>query len=127
MRRLLFIVISILFLTACSAMVSTETLVKQNKWYEVGLRDGERGLTSRSMSELNVLAKNNGLFAPNVVKYETGYKIGIDRFCNLDNAYDIGLSGMNYNGVCANQPDGLQFSMDWQRGFSDFQSSGNSY
>ncbi len=108
-------------------MVSTETLVKQNKWYEVGLRDGERGLTSRSMSELNVLAKNNGLFAPNVVKYETGYKIGIDRFCNLDNAYDIGLSGMNYNGVCANQPDGLQFSMDWQRGFSDFQSSGNSY
>lgn len=127
MRRLLFIVISILFLTACSAMVSTETLVKQNKWYEVGLRDGERGLTSRSMSELNALAKNNGLFAPNVVKYETGYKIGIDRFCNLDNAYDIGLSGMNYNGVCANQPDGLQFSMDWQRGFSDFQSSGNSY
>lgn len=127
MTRVIFVVSSLIFLSACSSMVSTSSLIKQGKWYAVGLRDGERGLDSRTMRELNTLAQENGTQTADVVLYEDGYQTGIDRYCDVNNAYDIGLSGMTYHGVCGNQENGLKFLMDWKRGFADYQSADKTF
>lgn len=116
-----------LTMVGCAAMENTESLVQKGDWLAVGEQDGLRGIPSRSVSDLNALAQRAGVEYVGVNDYETGYADGVDRYCHLGNAYDIGLSGMQYLGVCSNKPDGLRFQMEWQRGFEDFQSADQTF
>lgn len=116
-----------LMVVGCASVGDAESLVKKGDWQAVGEQDGLRGIPSRSMSDLNELAQRAGGQNVDVSDYESGYAEGVDRYCSLDNAYDIGLSGMQYLGVCANRPDGLRFQMQWQRGFEDFQSADQTF
>ncbi|WP_407331274.1 DUF2799 domain-containing protein [Enterovibrio sp. 27052020O] len=116
-----------LLLVGCVNIEATESLVQKGDWQAVGERDGVRGLPSRSMSDLDELASKAGVQHVDVGDYEAGYNEGIDRYCDVNNAYDIGLSGMQYLGVCANQEDGMRFQMQWRRGFEDFQSADQTF
>lgn len=127
MIRLILTLIVMFSLSACGSFQGNLALVKKGDWQAVGQRDGERGLPSRSLSELQSLAKKAGVQQADISDYESGYQAGLERYCNVGNAYDIGLSGMQYNGVCNNQDDGLQFQMEWQRGFNDFQIGGGGF
>ncbi|MDD1782996.1 DUF2799 domain-containing protein [Enterovibrio sp. ZSDZ35] len=121
----------VLFLAAlmvgCAGIEDTTNLVQQGDWTAVGERDGVRGLPSRSMSDLQALAAKAGVDAVNVAEYEQGYNEGVDRYCDVNNAYEIGLSGMQYLGVCANMENGVRFELEWQRGFEDFQSADQTF
>ena len=116
-----------LMVVGCASVGDVESLAKKGDWLAVGEQDGLRGIPSRSMSDLNDLAQRVGVKNVDVSDYESGYEEGVDRYCSLNNAYDIGLSGMQYLGVCANKPDGLRFQMQWQRGFEEFQSADQTF
>ncbi len=116
-----------LFIVGCVSVDSIDSLIKKGNWVVVGERDGVRGLPSRSLTELDVLANAVGVEKVDIVSYENGYNSGIEKFCDVGNAYSIGLSGMQYFGVCSYKSDGLRFRMEWQRGFDHFQAGDRSF
>lgn len=118
------VLLSCWLLAACGANYQTEKLAKQGDWFAIGLSDGEKGLPSRNIGDLTRLAdlaKDNNFV--DFAAYDEGYNQGIARFCVVGNAYSIGLAGMPYHGVCSNLPEGLQFNLEWQRGYQAFQNS----
>jgi hypothetical protein len=100
-------------LTACAS--SPEQLAKQGDWYQIGYQDGVSGHTQRSYKELTSLG------AVKQADYELGYTEGVSEYCNPDFAYQIGLSGQYYEGVCEGTEGAQKFRMEWQRGWSEHQ------
>ncbi|MEF1255575.1 MULTISPECIES: DUF2799 domain-containing protein [unclassified Vibrio] len=112
MRKIIVVAIMTV-LTACVS--SPEQLAKQGDWYQIGFQDGVSGHTQRSYKELTSLG------AVKQADYETGYSEGIGQYCNPDFAYQIGLSGQYYEGVCEGTESAQKFRMEWQRGWNEYQ------
>ncbi|NLS12231.1 DUF2799 domain-containing protein [Vibrio sp. SM6] len=108
----IWLCLSIGLLWGCSN--TTEQLVRDGDWYQVGYRDGISGKLSRPWGELQQLG------AVRQSDYDEGYLEGLDEYCNPDFAYQIGLSGQEYFGACAGTPQGQRFRLEWQRGHQDF-------
>lgn len=105
-----------LWLSACvtSPQQQTAQLAQAGEWQQIGYQDGVKGQESRSMSQLTQLG------TVNFSQYEQGYQAGIEAYCNPDLAYQIGLSGQDYLGVCNGLPEGKKFRLQWQRGWNDY-------
>ncbi|SJN53842.1 lipoprotein [Vibrio ruber DSM 16370] len=103
-----------LLLLGCSA--SEQSLATQGDWYQIGYRDGIAGHQQRSYQALHKLG------AVQLADYDEGYDDGVTQYCNPDFAYQIGLSGQYYDGVCAGTPAGNRFRMEWQRGWDQYTS-----
>lgn len=101
-------------LSVSGCATSDNDLAAQGDWQAIGYKDGIKGVTSRTVSNLNDLGS-----APIVSDYEQGYSKGIAEYCNPDFAYQIGLSGQYYEGVCEGMQDAQQFRMEWQRGWDE--------
>lgn len=108
----IMLLVSAMFLFGCSS--SVEELVRSGDWYQVGYHDGVTGHSSRSIKELNALGQANS------GDYDRGYLQGVNEYCNPNFAYQIGLSGNYYEGVCESLPDGQKFRMEWQRGWNEY-------
>lgn len=115
------------FMLGCVGVNDTNALIKKGDWKAVGESDGMRGLPARSVSDLDSLALKAEVTSVDLFSYEAGYNSGIERYCDVGNAYDIGLSGMQYMGVCAYRTDGLRFQMQWQRGYDYFRAGDSSF
>ncbi|KJR31990.1 hypothetical protein BOO91_06140 [Vibrio navarrensis] len=100
-------------LVGCAS--STEELAKAGEWYQVGYQDGVNGRTQRSFKALAALGEVNKS------DYDQGYLQGVDEYCNADFAYQIGLSGSYYEGVCEGTEQAQRFRMEWQRGWNEYQ------
>ncbi len=109
-----FIALSVLsaILVGCSA--SVQQLADDNDWYQIGYRDGIKGSTSRSYDALKQYGDAN------IVDYDQGYMEGVSEYCNPDFAYQIGLSGSYFEGVCEGTEDAQRFRMEWQRGWNEY-------
>lgn len=107
---------AMVLLSACVASPQQRTaqLAKAGEWHQIGYQDGIKGQESRSMANLNQLG------TVNFSQYEQGYQAGIEEYCNPDLAYQIGLSGQDYLGVCNGMPQGKKFRLQWQRGWNDY-------
>lgn len=105
------VALGILLLAGC--VTSVEELAQEGDWYQIGYQDGVTGHTQRSLKDLASLggAKQSD--------YDQGYLEGVEEFCNPDFAYQIGLSGQYYEGVCEGTENGQKFRMEWQRGWSE--------
>ncbi|WP_434358840.1 DUF2799 domain-containing protein [Parasalinivibrio latis] len=114
-------------LAGCAAGVSTEHYVQDQNWQGLGKQDGLRGLPSRSAEDLAKVASEYGNGQFQFLDYEQGYLEGVDEYCIPSHAYQIGLEGIQYHGVCDSRPDGQQFRMEWQRGFNNYNPAGNGY
>lgn len=101
----------VMLLAACSS--SPEQLAQKGDWYQIGYQDGVSGHTQRSIKDLTRLG------GVKQSDYDQGYLEGVTVFCNPDFAYQIGLSGQYYEGVCEGTDDAQQFRMEWQRGWSE--------
>lgn len=110
MKNLLLLAFTLL-VTACTA--SVEQLAQQGEWRALGYADGIKGHHSRSFSELQKLGQANQS------DYDIGYLEGVNEYCNPDFAYQIGLSGQYYEGVCEGMDDAQRFRMEWQRGWEE--------
>ncbi|KJY83712.1 lipoprotein [Vibrio galatheae] len=103
----------VLLLAACSS--SPEKLAQKGNWRQIGYQDGITGHTQRSYKELASLGDVKH------ADYEQGYLEGVDEYCNPDFAYQIGLSGQYYEGVCEGTETAQKFRMEWQRGWNEYQ------
>ncbi|SON50527.1 DUF2799 domain-containing protein [Vibrio tapetis] len=93
--------------------VSSEAdLAKSGDWYEIGYSDGIKGRTQRSYQMLSDLGQVQ------LSDYDEGYLAGVDLYCDPDHAFQIGVSGTYYEGVCEGREDAQKFRMEWQRGWS---------
>lgn len=101
-----------LFIVACSS--SENELAQQGDWHEIGFSDGIKGHHPRSFSSLQELGQANQS------EYDQGYIEGVTDYCNPDFAYQIGLSGQYYEGVCEGTEEAQRFRMEWQRGWNEF-------
>ncbi|OBT07291.1 hypothetical protein A9264_07565 [Vibrio sp. UCD-FRSSP16_10] len=108
-KLVLLLVVPLLF--ACAS--GDEALVAKGDWKGIGYADGMKGKTQRSYATLNELG------SANMGAYEEGYSQGVKEYCNPNFAYQIGLSGQYYNGVCEGSEDALKFRMEWQRGWNE--------
>lgn len=99
-------------LAGCSANI--QDLAAEGNWKEIGFRDGIKGNTQRSYSEMTELG------AVDQASYTEGYHLGVTEYCNPNHAYQIGLSGQMYEGVCSGTKDAQRFRMEWQRGWDEF-------
>ncbi|ODS12269.1 DUF2799 domain-containing protein [Vibrio scophthalmi] len=114
MRKLMAVAL-LTILAGCAS--SVEQLAKAGDWYQVGYQDGVSGNTERSFSDLAKLGEANQ------ADYNQGYLTGVEEYCNPNFAYQIGLSGQYYEGVCEGTEDAQEFRMEWQRGWNDQQNS----
>ncbi|MDR9831134.1 DUF2799 domain-containing protein [Vibrio sp. FNV 38] len=102
----------VMLVAGCAS--STQDLITKGDWYQVGYQEGVRGNTSRSISNLSQYSNAEP------AEYDKGYLIGVKEYCNPNFAYQIGLSGQYYEGVCEGLDDGQKFRMEWQRGWSEY-------
>ena len=108
-------VILLVGLTGCSS--SVEEMAQAGDWYQIGYQDGVTGNHARSMRELTKMGNVNS------ADYDQGYLTGVNEFCNPDVAYQVGLSGQYYDGVCEGTEEAQRFRMEWQRGWDAGRSS----
>ncbi len=104
---------AVLVLSGCASGVTSQN---QN-WQKVGYQDGARGFAARSYTQLGHIS------AAQQSEYDEGYNEGVRHYCNPTFAYQIGLSGQDYLGVCDGMKQGQKFRMEWQRGWNAYQSS----
>lgn len=98
-------------LAACAN--TAEDYAKAGDWEAVGYSDGVRGKQHRTAGDFKDYSNVN------VNDYAQGYLKGVEEYCNPNHAYQIGLSGNYYEGVCEGTPDAQKFRMEWQRGWND--------
>lgn len=108
---------SALLLTACAN--TAEDYVQAGDWASLGYSDGIKGKQNRTGSQLSKLGNVN------VNDYAEGYLKGNKEYCNPKYAYQIGVSGHYYEGVCEGTPDSQKFRMEWQRGWNDSKLDGS--
>ncbi|WP_428771216.1 DUF2799 domain-containing protein [Vibrio sp.] len=99
-------------LSGCSA--TPQQMAQQGDWYQIGYQDGVSGHTRRSYSKLAELGDVDQ------ADYDQGYTKGVSEYCNPDFAYQMGLSGMHYEGVCEGTEQAQKFRMEWQRGWNQY-------
>ncbi len=96
-------------LVGCSSDLYTEN----SDWSNVGYHDAIKGQPARMPADFT------GVSQGSQAKYEEGYLKGLKEYCNPNAAYQIGLSGQDYQGVCSGMPEEQKFRMEWQRGRND--------
>ncbi|WP_282177961.1 DUF2799 domain-containing protein [Vibrio nereis] len=106
--------VSLLALSLAACVATTEQLAEQGDWYQIGYQDGLSGHTQRSFNNLASLG------SANQAEYEQGYLVGVEEYCNADFAYQMGLSGQYYEGVCEGTAQAQKFRMEWQRGWNEY-------
>jgi hypothetical protein len=115
MARWLGLLVVMVLLGGCTA--GMQDLANSGDWYEIGYRDGVKGQPARSYKALNELGTVDRS------QYDEGYLEGVSEYCNPDFAYQIGMSGQLYEGVCEGTKDAQRFRMEWQRGWNDANSN----
>lgn len=115
MEKHLRLLALLFLLTGCTA--GMEDLIANGDWYEIGYRDGIKGQQARSYRVLSKLGTVDRS------QYDEGYLQGVSEYCNPNVAYQIGLSGQLYEGVCEGTEQAQKFRMEWQRGWNDANSN----
>ncbi|MDA9557513.1 DUF2799 domain-containing protein [Vibrio sp.] len=110
-----YIVLTLVLLGLSGCSQSLEKMAQDGDWYEIGYQDGVRGRTERSFKELDKLGNAD------VSSYSKGYGEGMTEYCNPNAAYQIGLSGQQYEGICEGTPDAQRFRMEWERGWTEYE------
>jgi len=100
-RRELLAVAGFALLSGCATMDKTECLTAD--WYAVGLRDGQAGETVARLTKHRESCSEYGI-QPREQLYRDGRAAGLRDYCRTDNAFDTGLKGHRYQGVC---PSGM--------------------
>jgi hypothetical protein len=93
-----------LFLASCETLSREECLY--GSWYELGVKDGRMG------KPLDLLGRHQHACAEYGVKinnneYQAGRSQGLVGYCQLSNAFNTGLQGDRYQGVCPPEIDGV--------------------
>ncbi|HEX5788919.1 MAG TPA: DUF2799 domain-containing protein [Woeseiaceae bacterium] len=86
-----------LALSACSSMGPEECAATD--WAAVGYEDGSRGLPTDHFAGHRKACAKHGITA-DFTDYKAGRDEGLAEFCQPSRAYNLGVSGGRYHGVC---------------------------
>lgn len=103
MRHLLGI-LSFIVLSGCATLSQEECV--RGDWFGLGVNDGRTGETMTRLDAHQKACMEYGI-AVNSETYFAGREQGLRDYCQLDNAFRIGLSGQPYHHVCPPSIDGL--------------------
>ena len=98
-KNILILSFVALLVTSCSTLSKNEC--KTANWNTIGYEDGTNGYQASRIGEHRSACADYGI-RPNLNAYTEGRKKGLQQFCIPSTAYNKGLHGYRYNGVCAN-------------------------
>ena len=86
-----------LLLTGCAYM-SPEECTRAD-WFALGYDDGAKGRNQERL-QWRIEACTEANIAADTRRYTQGYNQGLQKYCQLDNAFTLGAKGSHYAGVC---------------------------
>lgn len=95
--KLIYIIPILIVLPSCATLNQSECL--NTDWKALGLKDGENGRTSNYVQKHRKACIKHGII-PNSNHYQTGNKIGIEKYCAGIKGFWLGESGQDYKDVC---------------------------
>ncbi len=98
--------LGVLWLSGCSTL--SEQDCRQGNWFQIGIRDGRFGEPT-SVLEAHQTACNKYAVNIDTNAYLAGREQGLQSYCELENAFRLGLNGSRYKGTCPRNVD-LLFS-----------------
>lgn len=87
----------IIVVSSCSTLSKDEC--KTANWRTIGYGDGAKGYKASRISQHRSACAEYGV-SPNLNAYNTGRSEGLGHYCVPSTAYNKGLYGYSYNGVC---------------------------
>lgn len=91
------VLLSVLLLSGCATLNKSECL--NADWRTIGLEDGSRGHPVTRIGEHRKACAEHGV-QPDLAAYRVGHQEGVRLFCVPRRAYELGVQGRNYQGVC---------------------------
>lgn len=113
-KRLAIFVLS-LSLFSCAVPYVKENVTKGN-WEALGVLDAEKGQVKKSPEYLKKLLDEYNSVTVDYHAYEKAYNLGLDTYCELENAFLLGLAEQPYIGVCRKYPNAIEFYERWNAG-----------
>lgn len=103
MKFLKFVVTGLIIVnTGCASLSREECLY--GDWFGLGIKDGRAGEeASRFISHQD--ACRQYAVSPDKQQYLAGREQGLQQYCQLDNAIELGLHGVRYQSVCPPEID----------------------
>jgi hypothetical protein len=95
--RPLLLLAAFAMLPGCATMDEGEC--RTADWYETGRRDGVNGEPASRLHEHTKACAEYGI-RPQERRYYDGRTQGLMEYCRFDNAFQTGLKGQRYQGVC---------------------------
>ena len=87
----------IVLLSGCSTLSEKEC--RTADWHQLGVSDGRQGKQTSLLNEHKESCTKYGI-NPNEERYLAGREVGLRQYCQLDNAFHIGMNGEEYSNVC---------------------------
>ncbi|WP_028864081.1 DUF2799 domain-containing protein [Psychromonas aquimarina] len=104
-----------LLLTSCSANYDNSG---SPNWFKTGERSAVSGELLVSAVNLAKEMKLDAVTASDYEEYLQGYQQGLDKFCDVNNAFLMGAKGHRYHGQCEGRRNEPQFKYEWARGLA---------
>jgi len=89
--------VAVLGLSGCATMSADECVTSD--WTAIGFEDGSRGYTADRLGSHRKACAKHGV-TPNFAAYQSGHAQGVEAFCQPGRAFNYGVNGGNYNGIC---------------------------
>ena len=104
--RGLILLSGMLILAGCATLDKEQCM--RGDWRELGVKDGVSGEPAARIEEHRKACAEHGI-RPDERLYMAGRAEGLREYCRIDNAFQSGLKGKQYKGVCPADVD-LRFS-----------------
>ncbi len=96
------ILAGMLILVGCATLNQEECM--KGDWRQLGVKDGVNGETASRIEEHRKACAEHGI-RPDERMYMAGHAEGLREYCRIDNAFQSGLKGKQYKGVCSGDID----------------------
>ena len=113
----LFAGLVVITLAGCSSIASQRDLAQTNQWMQIGKMDGSTGYHMKSEPEL---ARLGNVTSDAIALYQTGYRNGIEDYCEPKKAKMRGLNGKPYKGQCVGTVSENMAVKNWLAGYDQY-------
>ncbi len=103
----------IALLSGCSSI--SQQQCDRGDWFDIGFDHGRDGYSLSRGKDIIYECLEYSI-RPNLADYQRGHKEGLKDYCQSENAFQLGLRGERYNGICGTE----EFRIAWQQGYDRY-------
>ncbi|WP_462159743.1 DUF2799 domain-containing protein [Pseudoalteromonas sp. GB56] len=100
-------------ISGCSSI--SEQQCQRGDWFDIGFDHGREGYSVTRGKDIIYECLDYAV-RPNLADYKRGHKEGLKDYCQSENAFQLGLRGERYNGICGSE----DFRLAWQQGYDRY-------